>query len=245
MTKRSEKNELIDKFLREELTEEELISFRKLWDSDPHFVKEVQDYSRMTVALKAAKRLDESRKNSRRAYIAPFRRAFYKYQSVAAIFLLAIMLPLYLLLQGQKRAITPKSPEIQILAQNYFIKDRLNTYLKSDNRHRLSKAILAYENRQIQKAVTSVKMAEKEEKQRYPLILADLYFEIGQADSAYYYYSTGLNKNPKDSSAYWNSLMAQLALGKLIEVKEALNTLSKSDDVTFHDKANQLLMNLE
>lgn len=245
MTKRSEKNELIDKFLREELTEGELVTFRKLWDSDPAFVKEVQDYSRMTIALKAADRLDEDKKKTRTAFIAPFRKAFFKYQSVAAIFLLAIMLPLYLLLQGQKRAITAKSPEIKILAQNHFIKDRLNNHLAQDENTGLSEAISVYAEGQVQEAITLIRQVEKENDRRYPLILADLHFEMGQPDSAIYFYSIGLKDNPKDSSAYWNRLMAQMAFGKLAEIKETLNVLSKSENAHFRDKADQILTSIE
>ncbi|MEO9964573.1 MAG: hypothetical protein ABJF11_02220 [Reichenbachiella sp.] len=243
MSEREKKNILIEKFLKEELSQEELVEFRAYWDSDPAFVKEVQDYSRLTVALKAAKRLKDDEKKTSTGVISHFKKAFFKYQSVAAIFLIAIMLPLYLLLQGQKRVITPESPEVRQLAKSNYIRKNLASKLAQDS---LFKEVKVYfDQGKTADAIFILDQMEQENKMDYAAIKAGLFFELDQHDSAVYYYKIGFISNPTDSTIYWNALMSQLWMGELETSKIELRKLIKKPGGQYFDTANQLLLELE
>lgn len=237
MSKREQKSILIEKFLKEELSEEELAEFRKLWDSDPVFVKEVRDYSRLKVALKASDRLEKDSKG----IVDHLRNAFFKYQSVAAIMLLAVMLPLYLLLQGQKRAITPESPEVVILAKAYFIKPEAR--LKADAA--LAESLEAYQKGEFMQSIDLLKATSTATGRLFTGTLADLYFEAGKMNEARVHYTQELADHPQDSVTMWNSLMTDLLIGDFIETKETLRAWAQKTNSAYSEEANRLLLELE
>lgn len=226
MSERRIKNDLIDKFLREELSEEELVVFKGYWNNDSVFVQEVRDYAKLKIALSASTKLEqENSKNGR--VISWVRNAFFKYQSIAAVMLLAIMLPLYLLLQGQKVAITPESPELVHLANKYFVNSRLKDLSITAN--------------DIQNLKESI---EDNQETSTCFILADWHFMNEQPDKAMEYYKLGLTKDSQNQMAHWNMLMSKLSTGHLFEVKEALKIISESEGSLFKEKANALELEL-
>lgn len=239
MSKREQKSILIEKFLKEELSETELAQFRDLWDTDPKFKKEVQDYSRLKVALKAADRMEKH--NIGKRVFSHLKTAFFKYQSVAAVMLLAVMLPLYLLLQGQKRAITPESPEVSVLANSNFVKPDFRMAEVSQ----LKDAQSAYLNGEISRSIELIRQLQKESGVSRTFLMADLFFEANQMDSALHYYQSGLIINPQDEEAKWNSLMTGLLVGDFIKTKEELRAWSLRTDAVYAEKAGQLIFELE
>lgn len=239
MTKQSHKDELIHKFLREELNDEELVSFKQLWETDPDFVEEVQQYAQMTTALRAADRLSQEKQRDV-GIKTKVRKLFIEHRAVAAVLLLAVMLPFYLLFQGQKRAITPESPEIRDYAQELFITDRLNNKSNVE----LTEILDNYENGDLVLAISIAKKMDNQSPE-FAFLIADLYFKLALTDSAQYFYQQGLNKDPSNNHARWNLLMAQMLSGELIQVKKQLTDLSYENGSPLQLKAQKLLDKLE
>lgn len=241
------KDELIDKFLRQELSPEELIIFKERWETNPDFVKEVRAYSKMTIALKAARKMERSENTWAKLVVLNFSQLVRKYPSIAAVALLAFLLPLYLLLQSQRKVITPDSPLITILAKKYFISENLAEIKAYRARNHdtlkvLKNVIEIINPREKIKQLDKIKI---ETGLSHSFILANLFFESNNIDSANYHYKKGLLDDSVNEIANWNLLMGKLMLGELVTVKKELKKMMKLDNSVYQQKAKKLLRELE
>ncbi len=230
MNKIAYPNNLIQKFLNHELTQEELVIFKKEWAENPEFVKEVQDYANLIIALKAVDRFDHVniRKPSKIF-------SLYKHPVIAAIIVLSFLtIPAYFVMQ---------SPSEKTLAQNYLIDYRLYPMRGNEinQKNKLAKALRAYNNQQIPKAIDLMKQVKDRKNDVYLFTLADLFLKANQPDSAIYYYQKGSIYNSTDPYAQWNSAMAWLQKGELKIAKEKLSQIILAKHAPYDQKAKALL----
>ena len=218
--------ELIQKFLDKELTEEERTLFKDRFEREPEFAKEVKRYVDLEVALRTAREIQPEAKEATTGR----RRLMTFYWPIAAAFLLLISIPLYLLLN----ATSPNE-----LAQEHFVRKRL--YRLRDHSTQgdaaFQQAREAYRNKKLSKAVTFMRQAIEETPKvdEYHFTLADLYFEMNRPDSALYFYEQGRELRGDDSHALWNMAMSYLATGAFDEAEALLENIEETG-TNYHKK---------
>ena len=233
--------ELIQKFLEESLSTEELDVFRKHYEQDPDFAAEVKLHTDMEIALLAAKQLGNKKREeakSKKQHTQPL----YQYLAMAAALLLLLSIPLYFLFQP---------PTAGELAQSYFMHQRLydlrNGKEPSGQEVLFEKAHKAYKNKQTGLAISFLRQATEAapESAEYFYTLADLYFISGQSDSALYYYKQGRQVHGGTPSALWNETMALLLVGEKDHVQTLLEKRLKDEAASHRKEAKELLKKLE
>jgi len=233
MKKITNTNHLIQKFLNHELTQEELVVFKKEWENNPEFVKEVQDYTNLIIALKAFDRSDHFNKKNSSKTISLYK--VFTHPLIAAIIVLSFLtLPAYFVIQ---------SPSVKTLAQNNFIDYRLY-HMRGDQtsqQNKLAQALRAYNNQQIPEAIDLMKQVKDRKNDVYLFTLADLFLKANQPDSAIYYYQKGSIYNNTDPYTKWNSTLARLQKGELKIAKEMLSQMILTKQAPYDQKAKALL----
>ena len=235
MTKQSEKDILIEKFLTHNLSESELRLFKEKWENDPEFVQEVRDYARLAITLKGVKELKENDASPQSPTKGRQIRLMINYWTIAAaVVLLFVTAPLYMAF---------RSPSSKKMAQEYFIDYRLYQ-VRGDSSGRgtsFENVLRAYSSGQKQEAIDLMRLVETQRNEAYFFTLADLFLEAGEPDSAVYYYQKGRALNPTDPYAQWNSIMAQLHKGNVDKAKTTLVKLAGSGEPPYDEKAKTLL----
>jgi len=237
MMEKPDKDELIEKFLTHDLNEVELLQFKEKWYNDNDFVREVREYSNLIVALKAASKLEQDNENTSNPTKTFHMKPLKYYMAFAASFSL-------LLTSSFLFCITLRSPSKKELVDEYIINHRLYAVRGEDGTmsSNIKKAVEAYGHGKKEQALALLKNeVEQEGNELYIYTLADLFLELGQPDSAIYYYEKGGVSYPSDPYAHWNKIMSLLQKGEIGTAKDMLEELVASKASPYDKKAQALL----
>ena len=230
---------LIQKFLEETLTEQELTLFKHKFDNDPDFAKSVKQHTDMEIALKTAKQFQRKRQSlAGEKVIKPG--SWKKYWAVAASLTVIVAISAYFMLNRTSNT---------ELAQEHFISERLYS-LRSDEttaENTFDRARRAYQQGDKSLAIMLMNKTLEEfpDQAEYYFILGDMYFEALQLESAIYQYTRGQQIRDDDPYVNWNKAMAHLAGG---DEKKAIILLKKIKDqgrFPHNQNAEKLLKKLQ
>ncbi len=226
-------NKLIQNFINQKLTQEELNLFKKKWKENPEFREEVKAYTKLIIALKTADNLNY--KNTTRQTKIFLLNNFLAAASIIILCFLTIFI--FHVIQ---------SPSEKSLAKKHLIDYRLYSLRGNINNEKsyISEAIKAYNKNDVFKAIDIIKQTKNKGKNTYIFILADLYLKSNQPDSAIYYYQKGFLHNNTDPYAEWNYIMAWLQKGELKIVKRKLSEIISKNQSPYDQKAKILLEKL-
>jgi len=234
--KPEQREQLIEGFLQKTLSQDEVILFKKTWDSDPSFVKEVRDYAELMITLKAADHYFQE--NGPIKKVGKPTNWLSKTMAIAAsITILGLAVLSYLLLSGS---------DAHQLSHEFMIDHRLSSVRSGEqNNSPIDNALKAYGNGDIRNAISIMKSMAVDNNAQALFITGDLYLVIEQPDSALTYYSKGLNLIEEDPYTSWNIIMAWLQKGLTDKAREQLKQMVESGQPPYASKATHLLKEMD
>ena len=217
MSLNSSDKQLVTKFLDRSITSEELIEFRNHYDQNPAFVQHFKQEQKLKEGLLKGNKILQSS--------SP-----YTPQKILPLFLSLLVFlgaVLYFTLNEED---APSVAHAAIETRRVDLLTVRGEARAGDDVTRREANIQTYQGR----------LKAEPDRARLHFILADLWFQAGQADSAKKYYHSGLKIDASDSFARWNLTLAYLSVYQIDTVRYRLATFIQGDDAYLKRKAENL-----
>ncbi|MEL6625675.1 MAG: hypothetical protein AAFS00_18790 [Bacteroidota bacterium] len=217
MSLNSSDKQLVAKFLDRSITSEELIEFRNHYDRNPAFVQYFKQEQKLKEGLLRGNKFLQSSSSYVPHKILPL--------FISLLVFLGVVL--YFTLNEED---APSVAHEAIETRRVDLLTVRGEARAGDDVARRQANIHTYQGR----------LRAEPDRARLHFILADLWFQAGQTDSAQKYYHSGLKIDASDSFARWNLTLAYLSEYQIDTVRYRLATFMQSDDAYLKRKAEIL-----
>lgn len=244
--------ELIDRYLKNDLSKTELEEFRKILKKNPELQKEIQLHAEVNKALQEKdiikfrleleKLHEKQRKNYHRSkIITMFKQRQYAITAIAASVAVVLVVGGLLLFNSSE----------QQNSDNYFTSfyepEEAVTIVRSggnSDNMTLKNAMMEYQGRNYESAIEL--FSQKPENNLAKFYMGLSYLESGNTDKAIELFKSIINhqENLFVEQAQWYLGLSYLKVEKTDEAKKVFNTIINSDNI-YKDDANKILKNLD